>query len=62
MKEIGNKAVELTDEELAKVVGGGYITPGKMCDLECETCTLASAQYLACPRRNSNSSDCKHNR
>ena len=28
MKEIGNNAVELTDEELAKVVGGFNITDG----------------------------------
>ena len=58
-------AVELTDEELAKVVGGiktpdGTTRGGMIYNLDCGTCTLASEQYLTCPRRNSNSSDCKY--
>ena len=65
-------AVELTDEELAKVVGGkvtpngdtddGITNEGMSCNLGCGTCTLASAQYLTCPTREYNSSICKHNR
>ena len=59
-------AVELTDEELAKVVGGitddGTTHCGMNCNSGCETCTLASAQYLTCPTREYNSSICKHNR
>ena len=56
-------AVELTDEELAKVVGGIKTPNDNMsCNLDCVTCTLASAQYLACPIQKSGSSDCKYNR
>ena len=54
------EAVELTDEELAKVVGGRLDLPCNF-EKECGTCTLASAQYLACPVQQSGSSGCKHN-
>ena len=54
-----NKAVELTDEELAKVVGG-FKMPSYGLPEECASCTPASAQYQNCTYRNSNSSYCKY--
>ena len=65
MSENNNKAVELTDEQLAKVVGGiGITLPNGTYSVpeECAACTLASAHYQDCDIQKSGSSVCKYNR
>ena len=59
MKENNNGVFELTDEELAKVVGGIKL-PDNGIPQECKTCTPTSAQYQDCNYRESNSSFCKY--
>ena len=55
-----NKVFGLSDEELAKVVGGVKL-PDKGIPQECDTCMPSSAQYQKCTYKNTNSSYCKYN-
>ena len=54
-------AVELTDEELAKVVGGFKSPDNGIPHEECETCMPSSTLYLDCIYRKTGSSSCKYN-